>query len=148
MISCSRHDTKAGSLMTGHARISHCQVHAHSGKKVSKRYREHANKSVSQGRAAAQFIVRSKGLGDASPTSKMDDSGCAEIVHFSHVCTTMPCLPGLREGERRASRENEVFAVWAPTCPACQDCAEAKDWQAGKRSFCMVCTTMPCLPGS
>ena len=40
--------------------------------------------------------VRSKGLGDASPTNKMDDSGCAKIVRFPHVCTTMHCLPVMR----------------------------------------------------
>ena len=48
------------------------------------------------GRAAARFIVRSKGLRDAALTSKMDDPGCAEIVHFLHVCTTMHCLPVMR----------------------------------------------------
>ncbi len=48
-------------------------------------------KSVPQGRTAAQFIVRSKGPG--FPKKQNERLAGRRGVHFSHDGTVMPCLP-------------------------------------------------------
>ena len=92
---------------------------------------------------------------------------------FSQSGRPHALLASYVRGKITGRQENEVLCVWCHTCPACQDCAKAKDWQAGKqvflhgvyhhallarivrkqnnwragkRSFLHVACLMPCLP--
>ena len=175
MISCSRHDTKACFPMNCHARISHCQGHAHRGEKRAKLIpRTYKQKRPAGTRSQLRHGAVQRGLGMLPQQAKWSfqqeagmtifrmwcstytacqdcakaKDGQAEKTKFSRYGRPHALLARIARRQKTGRQENEVLCMWCHTCPACQDCAEAKDWQAGKRSFCMVCTTMPCLPGS
>ena len=71
MISCSRHDTKACFPMNCHARISHCQGHAHRGEKRAKLIpRTYKQKRPAGTRSQLRHGAVQKGLGGCFPNKQ------------------------------------------------------------------------------
>ena len=92
----------------------------------------------------------SKGLGDASPTSKMVISAGSWNDHFSHVVLHIHCLPGLRGGKRLAGRKTKFLhgvyhhALLARIVTAHFDCCQIRQFLSNGHNCGLVKSLVFC----